>query len=192
MIARKIRFNPNTNWEKLKDEKEAFTYNKKNEELSNNIKKNTSLSEIAGILSQATIEICGKKTRHIAVHGRWVGKEDELAKIHSDISKAVTARNEALSQHLPEYILMRKKRDLKTARVNMKKRLKQLERDWWDKILAECQAANEKVDMGSKYEILRQTQAPQSLPLSSRNTSKKSQRIDMGRTPPFYSVQYTK
>ena len=93
-----------------------------------------------------------------------MGKEDELAKIHSDISKAVTARNKALSQHLPEYILMRKKRDLKTARVNMKKRLKQLGGDWWDKILDECQAANENVDMGSVYEILRQLGARDSKP----------------------------
>ena len=95
-IARRIRFNSNINWEKIKDKKEAFKYNKKTQELSNSITENSYWSEIAGILSKAALEICGKKTRHIA-NPRTLGKKDQLAKLHSDISKAATARNKALS-----------------------------------------------------------------------------------------------
>ena len=85
-------------------------------------------------------------------------KEVEIAKLHSDLSKAVTTRYELLSQHLPENIRMRKKGALKTARANMK-RLKYLETDFWHKKLDECQSANKKGYLGSMYRILRQLEA---------------------------------
>ena len=100
--------NPNINWEKLKDGKTAKSFKDKIQELSNNINTNSSWNDKAEVLNKAAIEVCGKKTRHIA--NPWtVGREDELAELYKAISHAVTSRNEPLAQNLPENI-MRKQR----------------------------------------------------------------------------------
>ena len=152
--TRQIR-NPNINWERLKDTKTAERYREKTEELGQNITEESSWSEIANALCKAALAVCGKKTRHVA--NPWtVGREEELNELHEAISKAVSERNEALARDLPQDIIMRKKSDLKTARGNMKKRLKTLESEWWEKILEECLEANEKGDIGSVYRILKQ------------------------------------
>ena len=92
------------------------------------------MSEIASALCKAALVVCGKKTRHVA-NPRTVGREEELNELYEAISKAVSERNEALARGLPPDIIAPKKSDLKTARGNMKKRLKTLESEWWEKIM---------------------------------------------------------
>ena len=146
---------PAINWEKLSNGKVADEFRKKTEDLSLQLGESTSWNEIAGLIGKAAVEVCGKRTKFVA--NPWtIGHEEQLAELHRKISEAVTARNEAMECELPNEIIMRKKDDLRETRRDMKRTLRTLEREWWDKLLSECQAANEKGQMGTMFRILRQ------------------------------------
>ena len=117
--------------------------------------EDSSWSEIATALTQAALKVCGKRTRQIA--NPWtIGHEDELSQLHNSIASAVRDRNESLEQDRPLQDILRNRDNLRKARAKMKGKLKELEREWWDKILDECQQANIKGDMGTMYRTLRQ------------------------------------
>ena len=147
--------NPSINWEKLSIEKTAVEFRTKTEDLSLRIEDTASWSEIATLIGKAAQEVCGKRTKHVA--NPWtLGHEEEIANLHNDIAQAVQCRNQAMENNCHPDNIMRIKERLKKARREMKKRLKTLEAEWWDKLLSECQAANEKGDMGTMYRLLRQ------------------------------------
>ena len=100
------------------------------------------------------------KKRQIA--NPWtVGYEEELKSLHTEISTEVMRRNELINQTLGEShgmladALTASRGRLVAARKKMKKRLRQLERLWWDEIIIECENAAEKGDMGTMYKTLR-------------------------------------
>ena len=111
-------------------------------------------------LTDAAEEICGTKKRQIA-NPCTVGYEEELKSLHTEISTEVIHRNELISQTLGEShgmladALTASRGRLVAARKKMKKRLRQLERLWWDEIIIECENAAEKGDMGTMYKTLR-------------------------------------
>ena len=120
----------------------------KTEELSLQLGETSTWSQVAGLLEQAALDVCGKRTKFVA--NPWtLGHEDELAVLHNTISTAVLARNAALEQGLPLPLVMSKKNALRQARHDMKCTLRTLEREWWDVLTSECQAANEQGQVGT-------------------------------------------
>ena len=99
------------------------------------------------------------KKRQIA--NPWTVGYEELKSLHTEISTEVMRRNELISQTLGEShgmladALTASRGRLVAARKKMKKRLRQLERLWWDEIIIECENAAEKGDMGTMYKTLR-------------------------------------
>ena len=148
---------PQIDWERMRNKEMAEAYRKKTEEKLNNEEDWDSISRK---LTEAAEEVCGTKKRQIA--NPWtVGYEEELKSLHTEISTEVIRRNELISQTLGEShgmladALTASRGRLVAARKKMKKRLRQLERLWWDEIIIECENAAEKGDMGTMYKTLR-------------------------------------
>ncbi|XP_063722275.1 uncharacterized protein LOC134848689 [Symsagittifera roscoffensis] len=124
------------------------------------LNKKNDWDSISRKLTETAEEVCGTKKRKIA--NPWtVGYEEELRSLHTEISTEVMRRNELISQTLGEShgmladALTASRGRLVAARKKMKKRLRQLERQWWDEIIIECKNAAEKGDMGTMYKTLR-------------------------------------
>ena len=141
--------------ERMRNKEMAEAYRKKTEENFNNEENWDSISRK---LTDAAEEICGTMKRQIA--NPWtVGYKEELKSLHTEISTEVIRRNELISQTLGEShgmladALTASRGRLVAARKKTKKRLRQLERLWWDEIIIECENAAEKGDM---YKTLRE------------------------------------
>ena len=151
------RRTPQIDWERMRNKEMSEAYRKKTEEKLNNEEDWDSISRK---LTEAAEEVCGPKKRQI--DSPWtVGYEEELKTLHTEISTEVIRRNELISQTLGEShgmltdALTASRGRLVAARKKMKKRLRQLERIWWDEIIIEGENAVEKGDMGTMYKTLR-------------------------------------
>ena len=100
-----------------------------------------------------------------------VGHEDEIKNLHDNINGLVMRRNEVLprrssiSQDIDHF-----QNNLRKARRAMKRRLRQLERNWWAEIVDECTAVAERGDMGTMYKILRNLETRDSKPKTDDNS----------------------
>ena len=148
---------PQIDWERMRKKEIAKAYRKKTDEKLNNEENWDSISRK---LPDAAKEIRGTKKRQIA--NPWtVGSEEEMKSLHTEISTEVIRRNDLISQTFGESdgmlfdALTASRGRLVAARKNVKKRLRQLERLWWDEIIIECENAAEKGEMSTMYKTLR-------------------------------------
>ena len=106
---------------------------------------------MAKVLTDAAKEVCGTTTKQ--VENPWIlGNEAELTDLHKTISDLVIRRNEALSRRENTKDITK---ELQAARRTMKRRLKQLEEEWWQKLIDECKEAADKGDLKMVYTALR-------------------------------------
>ena len=131
-------------------------------ERSDEIKEDgTNWKILTEVMVGAAEEVCGRKTRDIA--NPWtIGYEEELAVLSLEIEAWIDRRNELLSvmrtrhqRRLREVELNRVRNNIKEARKNMKRRLRQLEREWWEEIIVECNEASRSGNIGGMYKALR-------------------------------------
>ena len=121
--------------------------------------KSRGWTEISNILVRAAKQICGVHTKK--VENPWIiGHEDELAEIRKAINTWWEARRTATNP-VTKRIYQTK---LKKARKLMKKRTRELEREWWDERIAECEKAARKGDFGAMYSLLRKLGTRRSKP----------------------------
>ena len=77
----------------------------------------------------------------------------------------VLPRRSSISQDIEHF-----RNNLRKARRAMKRRLRQLERNWWAEIVDECTAAAERGDMGTMYKTLRNLETRDSKPKTDDNS----------------------
>ena len=113
------------------------------------------------MLTQAAKEVCGLQKRQAA--NPWtIGHEEELAELHSCISGLVLRRNELMGRRRTRSTSNEADDELevtrgllKTERKRMKKRLRQLEKEWWKTIIEQCATAAKMGDLGTVYSTLK-------------------------------------
>ena len=141
------------NWEKLKQTENADKFHARTRELFQECQWGD-WDDIAQVLTQAAKEVCGLQKRPAA--NPWtIGHEEELAELHSCISGLVLRRNELMGRRRTrstsneaDYELEVTRGLLKTERKRMKKRLRQLEKEWW-------KTAAKMGDLGTVYSTLK-------------------------------------
>ena len=161
---------PRTKWEALQhtDKREEYKL-KTNEMMTNEEVADWSWESMAKVMTEAAKEVCGETTR--PVQNPWtVGREDELNELREDIVRAVRTRGVRLAEmnevrgmdedrvermHA-ERELERARRDVRECRRRMKRRLRVLERAWWQDKIERCKTACEEGRMGDMYKILRE------------------------------------
>ena len=164
--CQQMRRVPNIRHEKMKEEntKEEFSrrvsdkWETRGEQLRED---GTNWRTMSEVLTEAAEETCGRKTRQIA--NPWtIGHEEELAYLNLQISAWVDERNRinarmrtrAGSRRWQEQ-LEEARRRVTEARREMKIRLRELEREWWDEIIRQCEEASQRGDIGGVYSALR-------------------------------------
>ena len=157
---------PNIRYEKLKDENVKVQFKRKVREKwetrGDQIREDgTNWKMMSEVLTEAAEETCGKKTRQVA--NPWtIGHEEELAYLNLQISAWVEERNRinermrtrAESRRWQEQ-LEEARRRVTEARREMKIRLRELERAWWDEIIQRCEEASQRGDIGEMYSALK-------------------------------------
>lgn len=151
---------PAINWEKLKQEETAESFKTRTWELIQECQQ-MNWDDIAKVLTQAATETCGLQKRQAA--NPWtIGHEDELKQLHTRISTLVLRRNDLMGRRRTRSTstdadgeLEETKGLLRTERKMMKRKLRQLEKEWWDKIIDECVTASERGDLSTLYSALR-------------------------------------
>ena len=116
----------------------------------------TNWKQISEILTKTAENTCGRRTRQVA-NPRTVGHE-ELAVLSMEIEAWVDRRNQLTEQTRTRRIepeLKRTREHVRTARRNMKRRLRELERRWWDEIINKCEEADRRGNIGEVYKTLR-------------------------------------
>ena len=84
-----------------------------------------------------------------------VGHEDKLKNLHDTINGLVMQRNEVVAWRSSISRYCHCRNNLREARRAMKRRLRQLELNWWQQIIDECTAAAERGDLGTVYKTPR-------------------------------------
>ena len=91
---------------------------------------------------------------------RWA--REELSVLNLEICAWVEERNEMAGRTRTregrrrwQEILNRTREQLKEARRNIRIRLRELEREWWEEVIKECEEASNKGNLGEIYEELR-------------------------------------
>ena len=157
---------PNIKWEALRQEDKQQKFREKTAELmmDDEIGIERDWDQISSILVQAARTTCGMQTKR--VENPWIkGNEGVLENLQLDINRWVKARNEAKEKKnkITQKVFQKK---LSLARKNMKKQLRNLEQQWWDERLVECQEAAERGDFGSMYSLLHTLGTRSSKPLA--------------------------
>ena len=102
---------------------------------------------------EVAVEVCGVKQK--SVESPWfVGREAELTELQRSISAAVERRNEAARSGEVEELEAARER-LKDVRRESKRARDGWEKNWWEGVLNECVAAEEKGDIGGLYRGLK-------------------------------------
>ena len=152
--------------EKLKDRRTQESFREKVREKMDMrrgefVEESTNWKTIAEILTESAEEVCGKRTRQVA--NPWtVGHEEELSVLNLEICAWVEERNEMAGRtrtregrRMWQERLNRAREQLKEARRNMRIRLRELEREWWEEVIRECGEASNRGNLGEMYGALR-------------------------------------
>ena len=83
-----------------------------------------------------------------------MGREDTLVTLHNNISRWVNCRNKALEENNRIAHKIAKVK-LQKARRGMKRKLRPIERAWWEDVLEECKTASETGSFGTVYSFLK-------------------------------------
>ena len=125
---------------------------------------------LTGIMMKAAEEACGVEERRI--QNPWtVGHEEEIREMNNRIERAVDRRNRAREAMGARRRLRRGRgrngeerweEELRTARGEvaterrvLKRRLRELERNWWEEKIEECKEACETGRVGDMYKVSR-------------------------------------
>ena len=121
------------------------------------------------VMIEAATEVCGETTKPVA--NPWtVGHEEELEDLKQAIMEAVRRReeklveaNEARHMRAGRRERVRAERELEEAqgrvresRRGMKRRLKELEREWWEEKIERCAEACADGRVGDMYKVLKE------------------------------------
>jgi hypothetical protein len=108
----------------------------------------------------AAKEVCGEDERRI--ENPWmVGKEEDIQRMKSAITWAVTNRNEVSERESIQGQGLQREMDearerLRDARRVMKRELRRWEREWWEEKINQCLEAEGRGDSGKMYKIMRE------------------------------------
>ena len=136
-------------WEVLQDESKREEYEERTRVLMNESESNERMGEwerVSEIMVRAAKEVCG--VREKGVLNPWViGHEESIRERTSRVNDAVNERNECMSclrampgvttrrnsaqRTLAERRLERAKTEVKTARKEVKRLMRRIEREWW-------------------------------------------------------------
>ena len=159
---------PKIRWEKLKEPKIAILYRQKiNELIEEDERENTeeetvnttNYGEIVSLVTRAAKEACGEEEKRI--ENPWMtGKDEELQRMKSRISGAVTQRNNISERERQGEDAIREmeeaRENLKTARRTMKKEIRRWEKEWWEEKINECTDPEGRGDSGKMYKIMKE------------------------------------
>ena len=121
----------------------------------------TNWKVLSEVMTETAMEVCGRKERMVA--NPWtIGHEEELAMLNLQITAWVEERNNIMErtrtragrQRWQERLQIVRER-VGEARREMKNRLRELERTWWDEIIQRCEEASRRGHIGEMYETLR-------------------------------------
>jgi hypothetical protein len=159
---------PKIRWERLKDPEIVAQYRLRIREIfeergdieeEEGEEETSNYREIIEVVTQAATEVCGIQERRI--ENPWmIGREEDLQRMKSRISGAVTARNDlgererTQGQNLEVEIGQVRER-LKEARREMKRETRRWEREWWEEIINQCAEAEGRGDSGKMYRVLK-------------------------------------
>ena len=92
--------------------------------------------QVAHILVHAAKKVCGTHRKRVE-NPLIIGAENEREMMREEINKWITARNTARENgNNVVYLISMTK--ISRARKKMKKKLRSMERDWWNEKLQEC------------------------------------------------------
>ena len=152
---------PNIKWETLRTGAAKEEFRRKTAALieDEEIGKSRGWTEISNILVKTAKAVCGVQPK--TVENPWtIGFEEELGEIRQEINKWWEARRKATNP-ITSRIFQTK---LKRSRRRMKRRLRDLEREWWDERIAECEDAARRGDFGAMHSVLRKLGTRKSKP----------------------------
>ncbi|MEL7302028.1 MAG: endonuclease/exonuclease/phosphatase family protein, partial [Pseudomonadota bacterium] len=161
---------PRIKWEALQRVEKRAEYMEKTRELMTNEDVDEWKWEgMTEVMIAAAKDVCGETT--ISVANPWtVGCEEELDEMKENTVRAVRTRGERLTavnemremderreeRVQAERELVVARRDVRECRRRMKRRLRELEREWWQEKIDRCEAACEEGRVGDMYKILRE------------------------------------
>ena len=161
---------PRIHWEVLQQMDKRVEYMEKTRELmTNEAVDEWRWESMTEVMIEAAKEVCGETT--ITVANPWtVGFEGELEGMRESIVRAVRTRGERLTavnevrgmeegreeRVHAERELEEARMDVRERRRRMKRRLRELEREWWQEKIERCEAACAEGRVGDMYKILRE------------------------------------
>ena len=161
---------PRVKWEALQHMEARETYKENTRERMERANVDEwRWEDMTEVLTEAAKEVCGETT--IPVANPWtIGHERELEEMRDDIVSAVrmrgvklTAWNELRHENerrderaIAERELDEAKRDVRECRRSMKRRLRRLERDWWQEKIDRCETVCEEGRVGEMYKIMKE------------------------------------
>ena len=164
------RRTPRIKWEALQLGNKREEFKEKTQELMDTREVDEwKWEEMSEVMIEAAKEVCGETTKPVA--NPWtIGREDELDGLRQAIMNAVGMREERLVEanavrHRRGGRLQRvqAERELEEARMRvresrrrMKRRLKELEREWWQEKIDLCEEACAEGRIGEMYKILKE------------------------------------
>ena len=125
--------------------------------------------EMSEVMMTAAKEVCGEDTRPVA--SPWtIGHEDELDGLRQAVTNAVRVREEKLVEanevrhrrgERDERVQAERELDearmgVRESRRGLKRRLKELEREWWQEKIDQCAEACAAGRMGEMYKFLKE------------------------------------
>ena len=165
---------PKVRWERLKLPEVKEEYREKMRELREEEetmeREEDEWKRLSGLMLKAAEEACGVEERRI--QNPWtVGHEEEIREANSRIERAVDRRNRARGamgarrrlrnregsrgEQRWEEELNRAKEEVAMERRELKRRLREWERGWWEVKIEECREACETGRVGDMYKVLR-------------------------------------
>ena len=164
---------PKIKWEVLQDENKREEYKERTRVLLSESESNERTGEwerVSEVMVRAAKDVCG--VREKGVVNPWViGHEESISERMRRVNEAVNERNECMSRlrampgmttrrnsaqrTLAERQLERAKTEVKTARKEVKRLMRRIEREWWMERINECKDACERGRIGDMYKCLR-------------------------------------
>lgn len=168
---------PKIKWEMLNEEEKKREYEEKTREKfeRRNGNENERMDErewevVAEVMVESAEEVCGRLKKEIA--NPWtIGREEEIEEKVERIRERVNRRNERMDVlnarrrlrvrrggrgvEEMEVELERVRGEVKEARKDLKRLMRRLERDWWKRVIGECEEACARGKIGEMYKCLR-------------------------------------
>ena len=199
---------PRIKWEKLRNAEIKINYRTKVAEileerrethedpdrmiLEEEQEKLTRWNDIAEVVTKAAVEVCGTAERKI--ENEWmIEKEEEVTLMRQRITNAIETKNniletmEADEDPIENIALQEAIAELKEARRILQRESRRWEREWWQKIIDECEEASERNDHATVYRLLKQlgqrgkTKAPNTTTLTKEDFKNQFQQVSQNR-----------